>query len=213
MTKTAVFSDIHGNLPALTAVAADAGARGCTRFLDLGDIVSGPLWPGETADFLLARGHRRSPATMERQLRALSTERMNASDRFAQSATSPAHRAWLRALPATLALDDMLLCHGTPASDLEPLAGTIAPKGMRGATAAEVAQRIGGAVPALLLCGHTHVPQLVTLASNQRVLNPGSVGLQAYVDDDRSPHRAGAGDPRAIRGDRRHCDHALRSRL
>ena len=51
----AVFSDIHGNLPALEACHADALARGCTQFLNLGDILSGPLWPRETADWLLHR--------------------------------------------------------------------------------------------------------------------------------------------------------------
>ena len=44
----AIFSDIHGNLPALEACYADARARGCSQFLNLGDILSGPLWPRET---------------------------------------------------------------------------------------------------------------------------------------------------------------------
>ena len=59
----AVLSDIHGNLPALEAVAADARAAGAARFVNLGDSLSGPLWPAETADLLMARTGPRSRAT------------------------------------------------------------------------------------------------------------------------------------------------------
>ena len=45
--KYAVISDIHGNLPALEAVLADARQQGITRFLFAGDYcISGP-WPDE----------------------------------------------------------------------------------------------------------------------------------------------------------------------
>lgn len=49
MTRIAIISDIHGDLAALEAVVADAETRGCTGFANLGDILSGPLWPRETA--------------------------------------------------------------------------------------------------------------------------------------------------------------------
>ncbi len=37
-------------LAVVEAVVADAQARRCTAFVNLGDILSGPLWPAETAD-------------------------------------------------------------------------------------------------------------------------------------------------------------------
>ena len=55
MTRYAILSDIHGNLPALEAVVADAEAQGCDIFVNLGDTLSGPLWPRETAEYLMAR--------------------------------------------------------------------------------------------------------------------------------------------------------------
>ena len=52
--KYAVVSDIHGNLPALQAVIADAGSRGITRFLFAGDYcISGP-WPDECIETIMA---------------------------------------------------------------------------------------------------------------------------------------------------------------
>ena len=52
MMPIAVISDIHGNLPALQAVASDLRSRGVRKVLNLGDHLSGPLWPRETLAFL-----------------------------------------------------------------------------------------------------------------------------------------------------------------
>ena len=41
MTTTALFSDIHGNSPALRAVLADIQRAGCTRVFMLGDLING----------------------------------------------------------------------------------------------------------------------------------------------------------------------------
>ena len=51
--RLAVVSDIHGNLPALEAVLEDIHAAGADLTVNLGDIVSGPLWPAETAARLI----------------------------------------------------------------------------------------------------------------------------------------------------------------
>ena len=83
MTRLAILSDIHGNLPALEAVVADAEAQRCDGFVNLGDILSGPLWPAETADYLMARDWPTIAGNHERQVLTLPRERMNASDAFA----------------------------------------------------------------------------------------------------------------------------------
>ncbi len=49
--KFALVSDIHGNLPALEAVLRDVHRRGVSTVVNLGDSLSGPLWPLETAEF------------------------------------------------------------------------------------------------------------------------------------------------------------------
>ncbi len=54
--RLAVIADIHGNLLALDAVLADIAARGVDLTVNLGDCVSGPLWPAETAARLMALG-------------------------------------------------------------------------------------------------------------------------------------------------------------
>ena len=54
--KLAFVSDIHGNLPAIEAVKKDILRRGVDQVVNLGDSLSGPLLPLETAQFLIAEG-------------------------------------------------------------------------------------------------------------------------------------------------------------
>ena len=104
MTRWAVVSDIHGNLPALQAVvAAVADAGGVDGWLNLGDIVSGPLWPRETAEWLMRQGWPTIAGNHERQLLTFARERMGPSDAFAAAALTEAQRAWLARLPDAMA--------------------------------------------------------------------------------------------------------------
>lgn len=193
----AVLSDIHGNLPALEAVIADAQAAGATRFVNLGDSLSGPLWPSETAALLMRLDWPTIAGNHERQLLTDAPERMNASDRFARAALDDAQLAWLAAQPGTLTIDGIRLVHGTARSDVEQLLETVGPIGLRAATDAEIAERLGDEPARLTLCGHSHLPGIRTLPDGRTVANPGSVGLQAYREDLPYPHAAQTGDPRA----------------
>jgi predicted phosphodiesterase len=198
MSRIAILTDIHGNLPALEAVIADADAQGCTAFANLGDSLSGPLWPAETADLLIARDWPTIAGNHERQLLTIDRARMNASDAFARDALEDRHLSWLASLPPTRALSpDILLCHGTPTDDLEHFLHTVAGGGVRDASDAELVDRAGDRHEAMILCGHTHLPRVVTLADGRIVANPGSVGLQAYDDDHPEPYRVENGDPLA----------------
>lgn len=197
MTKVAVVSDIHGNLPALEAVERDAIDNSCTQFFNLGDLLSGPLWPAETADWLMARGWPTIAGNHERQVLTLPSERTGASDAFARAALDDAHRAWLASLPGTLTIGGMCLVHGTPRSDLEHFLETVEPSGLRAATEREVAARLGSVEARLTLCGHSHLPGEATVSDGRKVANPGSVGLQAFEDDHPFPYRVKLCDPRA----------------
>jgi predicted phosphodiesterase len=196
MTRIAVLTDIHGNLPALEAVIADAEAQGCTGFVNLGDSLSGPLWPAETADLLIACDWPTIAGNHERQLLTIDRDRMGVSDAFARDRLSDDHLRWLGSLPATRELSpDILLCHGTPTDDLEHFLHTVENGTAREASDAEISDRTGSHGQALILCGHTHLPRIVRLEDGRTIANPGSVGLQAYDDDHPSPYRVEKGDP------------------
>ena len=195
--RIAAISDIHGNLPALEAVLADIARTGADLTVNLGDIVSGPLWPAETARRLMALQLPTIRGNHERQLLSQPRERMSPADAYAALRLSALQCQWLERLPTTLQLaPDVVCCHSTPGSDLDYWLETVVPgfergaaPGIRMARADEVRARLGAqrSVPATLrLCGHTHVPRALDLGADGLVLNPGSVGLQAY--DDARPH-------------------------
>lgn len=50
--KTAIISDLHGNIPALETVIADAQARGVRRFVCCGDVVGYGAQPREALDIV-----------------------------------------------------------------------------------------------------------------------------------------------------------------
>lgn len=201
--RIALVSDIHGNLPALEAVAAEIAATGADAVLNLGDIVSGPLWPQETARRLIALGWPAIAGNHERQLLA-GAPGMGASDASAAARLGPDERAWLAALPASLdaAGGALRAVHGTPASDLQYLLETTVPggaqPGIRLAHADEIAARLGPlpAAVEVLVCGHSHVPR-VAAHGTVLLVNPGSVGLPAFDDDHGHPHVVENGSPHA----------------
>ncbi len=203
--RIAAVSDIHGNLPALEAVLAEIARLGVDVVVNLGDIVSGPLWPRETAQRLMALDLPTIAGNHERQLLTIPRARQSASDAHAAAALGEAERAWLRRLPVALRLaEDVACCHGTPASDLHYLLETVTTgfgidgsRGVRAASADEVAARCAGVEGSLLLCGHSHVPRALRLAGGMLVVNPGSVGLQAYDDDQPAVHWVEVGSPHA----------------
>ena len=206
--RIAVVSDIHGNLPALEAVLADIARSGADLTVNLGDIISGPLWPCETADRLMALALPTLRGNHECQLLTQTRAQMSASDAHTDALLTPAQREWLRSLPTELWLaGDVYACHGTPTSDLEYWLETVTPgfarpgaPGIRMASADEARARLGArrdAKASLLLCGHTHVPRALWLAPDMLVLNPGSVGLQAYDDARPYPHVVENGSPHA----------------
>ena len=202
--RLAVVSDIHGNLPALEAVLAEIAHERVDHVVNLGDIVSGPLWPRETAARLRGLDWSTIRGNHERQLLTLPADRMGPADGFARARLSDDDLHWLAGLPSTLDLGGgVWCCHGTPVSDLQYFLETVTPDlgqggspGVRAASAAEVRDRLGAVQSPLVLCGHTHMPRVAS-CGDTLVVNPGSVGLPAFDDDHPHAHRMETGSPHA----------------
>lgn len=186
--RLALVSDIHGNLPALEAVVEDIRLRGVDRIVCLGDNLSGPLLPRETAQYLMATDWLVLAGNHERQVLEYRAGEGSASDGHAHAQLGEAEFAWLRSLTPHAALSsEVFVCHGTPRSDCEHFLETVRAGSLGVASAAEVQERLGSVRSALVACGHSHVPRCVRTETGQLLVNPGSVGLQAYIDAD--PHR------------------------
>jgi len=185
--RIAIVSDIHGNLPALEEVLADTRRREVTRIVNLGDSLSGPLLPLETARFLMRQDWLQLAGNHERQLLEFSLKGGGPSDAYAHAQLTPEVFEWMKSLQSARALDDeVFLCHGTPRSDVEGFLDSIDGDHTRPATAEELAERCTLPGPRVIACGHTHIPRVARSGVGQLLVNPGSVGLQAYADD--HPH-------------------------
>lgn len=197
--RFAVLSDIHGNLLALEAVLADLRVHAPDLVLNLGDHLSGPLQAAATADLLMSqRGWVHIRGNHDRQMIEREPDSMGLSDRAAHQQLADEHRAWLRSLPATTVIaDDVLLCHGTPERDFDYLLEGVSASGVSLASREKIRSSLG-LTAGTILCGHSHVPRFVQLNDGSLVLNPGSVGLQAYHDSEhRFPHVIETGSPHA----------------
>ena len=183
---------------ALEKVAADIAARQVEAVFNLGDILSGPLYPKETLEFLKEQNWTHIAGNHDRLMVTELPERQGLSNRYALGCLCAQDLDWLRNCPSTSLVEERLfIFHGTPANDTEYLLETVESGHARLATPAEIAQRLAGTVYPLMLCGHTHVPRVVELPGNILVVNPGSVGLQAYDDAIPEPHVMETGSPHA----------------
>ena len=194
--KIAILSDVHGNLPALQAVVADFTRRGVDEVINLGNMVSGPLMPLQTAHYLMRQDWIQIAGNHDPQVLSANTPERSLSDKFAAAALDDPSRHWLGGLikgtdsrlhqgrmwPQRLGAD-VAMCHASPRNDVEYLLETPDGVELRVATAGEIAERLGDHLPTsmrLLACGHSHVPRAVRLESDLLIVNPGAVGLPAY---------------------------------
>ncbi|HVA27939.1 MAG TPA: metallophosphoesterase [Candidatus Baltobacteraceae bacterium] len=82
--KIAVLSDVHGNYAALRMVLSDIARQEPDVIVNLGDIVSGPLQPNETAKLPIAKRLRAIAGKHERQALDLPDAQLGASDAYAK---------------------------------------------------------------------------------------------------------------------------------
>lgn len=197
--RFAVIADIHGNSDALEAVLSDIDALGISTVVNLGDHLSGPLDARRTIELLMERMYPSIRGNHDRWLIEQDPSEMGASDRAAYEQLAKHHLDWLKALPSSLTLfDEVLLCHGTPASDVSYWLERVEADGrVRSATIDEIEAEASGIDAKLLLCGHTHIPRYVRLRDGRLVLNPGSVGCPGYDDDTPVYHQMQTGSPNA----------------
>jgi predicted phosphodiesterase len=196
--RIAVIADIHGNLPALEAVLADIMCRAVDRTINLGDCVSGPLWPREVCDLLMAREDLTIRGNHDRWVSSSGLGQMGASDRYAFSQLNQDHLSWLGALPTSASADEgILACHGTPTNDNRYLVEEVSGRRLVRAKPATIRKRLGGVQARVILCGHSHQQHLIQIPDCPVILNPGSVGCPSYDDPGNDPHVSEAGSPHA----------------
>jgi predicted phosphodiesterase len=177
----ALIYDVHGNLPALDAVLADAATQGADDYLIGGDVALFGPWPEAT----VARLRELAPATWIRG----NGERWTADPGAAPEPVRGAPHATAAALGDVLVAEldappeSAPLAHGTRAWHASPVSDV---RSFLPAPAEDEAELLEGSSDARLVFGHTHLPFVRTsVAGGVQLVNPGSVGMP--LDGD---HRA-----------------------
>jgi len=197
MGKYAILSDIHGNILALQAVVEDMQKRRVSRVVNLGDSISGPLWPQETICYLMSHNWMHIRGNNDRNVASQDPGSMGLSDSYALARISDVQRTWLKHLPSAIIFDkDIIAFHGLPDDDSRYLLESVFHGRTRLSRWREIAGRLGNVSAEVLLCGHSHIPRCVRLGNGSLAVNPGSVGLQAYKDESES-HFVEMGSPHA----------------
>jgi len=185
--RVGIVSDVHSNLPALTAVLTDMGP--VDQLWCLGDIVGYGPYPNECIELLRQRNCVGIPGNHDWGCAGkISLEDFNVEARWAcewsRQAISADNLAFLESLPLTRTEGDFTLAHGTPH---EPIWEYMAYPSTARLNFHYFASRY-------CLVGHTHVPLVfrdvdmgpetfhpgpgkpLALESTRAIINPGSVG-------------------------------------
>jgi putative phosphoesterase len=189
--KFAVLSDIHGNLWALTAVLEDAKRRGIDQFINLGDVLYGPLKPFETYTLLKTIDAITIQGNEDRDIYEFEPSRDESHPTLIYMLKELGEEPlqWLRSLPKTTVIaEEIFACHGVPTSDLVYLLEDVSIGSPLVKDEATILSHLDEISHPVILCGHSHIPRVVQLSSGQLIINPGSVGVPAYDDDVPSYH-------------------------
>lgn len=184
-TTILLVSDIHGNYPALAAIARQSGAGGADLVMNCGDATVYAPFPNETLAWLRAHGAvsilGNTDAKVLQLLAGKSLDRPKKAEKrimYAWTAAelSAENQAYLAAMPSRALIEAagyrIGLFHGSPEDDEEFLFPDTPQSRFE-----ELAAQCGCDIVA---CGHSHTPfhRTATAAAGSTVhfINPGSAG-------------------------------------
>lgn len=169
----ALLYDIHGNLPALEAVLADAEAAGAESYVLGGDYALFGAFPRETVERLGGLDATRIRGNTDRWLidasDAPDNELVEHSLSHCRDALGDALCKALFSLPVSAELGDALICHASPKSDLDTFLPDPEPSDVE-------EEMLAGASLQVIVFGHSHL-QFHRERDSALLVNPGSVGL------------------------------------
>lgn len=180
----AVLSDIHGNSRALKTVFDDLESKNVDIIFNLGDSLYGPLDPQGTFELLKSKNIVSISGNQDRYIiENLNNSIDNETLKYVLSELDNDAIIWLKSLSFDYRHEnDIYFFHGTPKKDDEYLLEELFPTHIGVKITEKLDELLKDIKEKIVLCGHSHVPR-ITETSEKKIINPGSVGLQAYDDD------------------------------
>lgn len=184
VNQITIFGDVHGNMPALTAVFTDMQTRGLNNLYCLGDLVGYGTFPNEV---IAAVRQRRIPTIMGNYdlgvghnsddcgcayIKPAAEALGKRSIAWTNAHTSAENKAYLRELADRIPLQvgdlRVVLVHGSPRQVNEYL--------FADRPESSLFRLLDMAEADVLVCGHTHLPYHRVLSDGRHIINAGSVG-------------------------------------
>lgn len=153
--RLAALYDVHAMPWALEPVLAEFEGLQIDMILFGGDFIGGPR-PHETVELIRSLDATCIRGNAEREPLGWDREQLSAEE-----------VKWMRGLPITATIDDVLYCHATPVSE-DPMTTAITPDDA-------IAEMFAG-IEGTVVIGHTH-HQFDRRVDGLRVVNAGSVGM------------------------------------
>lgn len=191
--NVAVLSDIHGNKDALKAVLDDIQQRNIVSIYNLGDILYGSLFRLETYDLLKGMDIKSVSGNCDRILLQASSDNLTAQ--YVIDMLENEHKNWLNNLPFSIQTEDFYFCHASPKSDEQYLLHDITLNDAILKQPQDIMNLVKEIPQNIIFCGHSHLSDIVYLPNGKVIVNPGSVGLPAYEEEEPFYYKMESGTP------------------
>jgi predicted phosphodiesterase len=204
--RTAIVSDIHGNLEALQAVLQDIESQRCDRIVCLGDVVGYGPNPCECLDVVMKMeacvlGNHDYGALIDPEgFSSAAEQAIFWTRKQLESTNSPTDSMrrleYLAKLPRSISEDNILFVHG---SVRNPLNEYVFPEDVFNRRKME---KLFSMIQGYTFQGHTHAPGV--FSTNMQFVRPDELGYKGVLPEDKGMVNVGSvGQPRD--GDWRSC--------
>ncbi len=189
--KIAILSDIKSNVYALEEVIKDTKQRGIDVTLNLGDALYGPIAPRETYDLIRQSQFINICGNQDREILEASLAQLEEDKtlKFIYNDLGEDVLYWIQDLPFEKLIGGIYyMIHGTYFDDSQYLLEDVSSGKANLREDKKIKELLDNVEAQFIFCGHSHIPRCINLSSGQVIINPGSVGLQAYKSNKPNKH-------------------------
>jgi predicted phosphodiesterase len=168
----ALLYDIHGNLPALEAVIADAGSAGAQEFVFGGDYALAGAFPEECVKRIEGLSGTWIRGNTDRWLEdpsdAPDDDLLHRQIEYCRRELGGRRVELVFNLPPSVSIDEALVCHASPHDDMLTFMAEPTPADH---------ELLAHAEEEVVFFGHSHIQFQREAEGGRLLVNPGSVGL------------------------------------
>lgn len=184
--KIAILSDIKSNVYALEEIIKDAKNKEVDLMINLGDSFYGAIEPRATFDLLKKNNFINICGDEDRKILEASEHALEKDKtlKYVYEDLGEEVLYWIQDLPFEKFInDDVYITHGTQHNDSLYLLEEVINNQSVLRDEKKIIELIDDVESRFVFCGNSLKPRCINLSNKQIVINPGSAGIQAYIND------------------------------